>query len=152
MLQAWKTALLDLPWPRILGAAIDLAAPYGLLAWAWARSTRDPHRATVPRLQEALILLSLLLASAGAVMFALRVAWRIHPGLLDAWLQLWARPFLMNTLYVLLGGFGLSVVFARGLLRFLVAAACSWLIVLCLVACCGLVEYIQGWLDRLGAL
>jgi hypothetical protein len=152
MLQAWRTALLEIPWPRILGAAIDLAAPYGLLAWAWGRSTRDPHRATVPRWQEALILLSLLLASAGAVMFALRVAYRVHPGLLDAHLALWSRSFLMDTLYVLLGGFGLSIVFARGLLRFLVAAACSWLILLCLVACCGLMEYIQGWLDRLGAL
>jgi hypothetical protein len=58
----------------------------------------------------------------------------------------------MNTLYVLLGGLGLSIVFARGLLRFLVAMACLWLTVLCLVACCGLVEYIQGWLDLLGAL
>lgn len=145
-------ALLELPWPRILGTAIDLAAPYGLLAWAWARVTRDPHRATVPRWQEALILLSLALASAGAVMFALRIAWRVHPGLLEPYLALWARPFLMNTLYVLLGGLGLSLVFARGLLRFLVAAACVWLSLLCLVSCCGLMEYIQGWLDRLGAL
>jgi len=150
-MQAWKT-LLALPWPRILGTAIDLAAPYGLLAWAWARVTRDPHRATVPRWQEALILGALALASAGAVMFALRIAWRVHPGLLEPYLALWARPFLMNTLYVLLGGLGLSLVFARGLLRFLVAAACVWLSLLCLVTCCGLMEYIQGWLDRLGAL
>ena len=151
-MQAWLELVRTLPWPRILGTAIDLAAPYGLLAWAWARCTRDPHRATVPRWQEALIILSLLLASAGGLMFALRIAWRIHPGLLDAWLELWSRPFLMSTLYVLLAALGLSLVFARGLLRFLVAVACLWLTVLCLVACCGLVEYIQGWLDRLGAL
>ncbi|HET8948219.1 MAG TPA: hypothetical protein VFQ07_14670 [Candidatus Polarisedimenticolia bacterium] len=150
-MQAWKT-LLELPWPRILGTAIDLAAPYGLLAWAWARCTRDPHRATVPRWQEALILLSLLLASAGAVMFGLRIAWRVRPGLLDDYLALWSREFLMDTLYVLLGGLGLSLVFARGLLRFLVAAACVWLTLLCLETCCGLMEYIQGWLDRLSAM
>lgn len=84
-------------------------------------------------------------------MFALRVAWRLHPGLLDSYLDLWSRPFLMNTLYVLLCGLTLSIVFARGLLRFLVATAALWLTVLCLVACCGLVEYIQGWLDRLAA-
>jgi hypothetical protein len=151
-MQTWHELVGSVPWHRVLGAAIDFAAPYGLLAWAWARCTRDPHRATVPRWQEALIILSLLLASAGAVMFALRIAYRIHPGLLDAYLDLWSRPFQMNTLYVLLGGLGLALVFARGLLRFLVAAACLWLTVLCLVACCGLVEYIQGWLDRLGAL
>jgi hypothetical protein len=143
---------MTLPWPRILSTVIDLAAPYGLLAWAWARCARDPHRASVPRWHELLVLLSLLLATAGAVMFALRVGWRLHPSLLSRYLDLWSRPFLMNTLYVLLGGLVLSVVFARGLLRFLVAAACVWLTVLCLVACCGLVEYIQGWLDRLGAL
>lgn len=143
---------MTLPWPRILSTAIDLAAPCGILAWAWARCARDPHRASVPRWQNLLVLLSLVLASAGAVMFGLRVAWRLHPGLLDAWLDLWSRPFLMSTLYVLLGGLGLSIVFARGLLRFLVAFASTWLTILCLVACCGLMEWIQGWLDRLGAL
>jgi hypothetical protein len=141
-----------IPWPRILGAVIDLAAPYGLLAWAWAQCRRDPHRVSAPRWHSFLVLLSLVLASAGAVMFALRIAYRIHPGLTDGYLDPWSRPFLMNTLYVLLGGLGLSIVFARGLLRFLVAMACLWLTVLCLVACCGLVEYIQGWLDLLGAL
>jgi len=141
-----------LPWPKILGATIDLAGPYGLLMWAWARCRRDPNRSSVPRWHDLLVLLSLLLATAGAVMFALRVAWRLHPGLLDRILDLWSRPFLMNTLYVLLGALVLSIVFARGLLRFLVAIACLWLTVLCLVACCGLVEYIQGWLDRLGAM
>jgi hypothetical protein len=120
--------------------------------WAWARCARDPNRSSVPRWHDLLVLLSLLLASAGAVMFALRIAWRLHPGLLDRYLDLWSRPFLMNTLYVLLGGLVLSIVFARGLLRFLVAIACLWLTVLCLVACCGLVEYIQGWLDLLGAM
>jgi hypothetical protein len=143
---------MTLPWPRILSATIDLAGPYGLLAWAWARCARDPNRASLPRWQNLLVLLSLLLASAGAVMFALRVAWRLHPGLLDRYLALWSQPFLMNTLYVLLGGLVLSMVFARGLLRFLVAITCLWLTVLCLVACCGLVEYIQGWLDLLGAM
>jgi hypothetical protein len=151
-MQTWHALVGTLPWPRILGVVIDHAAPYGLLAWAWVRCTRDPHRATVPRWQEALILLSLLLASAGAVMFALRIAYRIHPGLLDRYLALWSHDFLMQTLYVLLGGLGLSIVCARGLLRFLVALACLWLTLLCLVACCGLMEYIQGWLDRLGAL
>jgi hypothetical protein len=144
--------MMTLPWPRILSTAIDLAAPYGLLLWAWARCGRDPHRASVPRWQEVLVVLSLLLASAGAVMFALRIAWRLHPGLLDEYLALWSRSFLMDTLYVLLGALVLSIVFARGLLRFLVAAASVWLVVLCLVACCGLVEYIQSWLDRLGAM
>jgi hypothetical protein len=105
-----------------------------------------------PRWHNLLVLLSLLLASAGAVMFALRVAWKLHPGLLDGYLELWSRPFLMSTLYVLLGGLVGSIVFARGVLRPLVAVACLWLTVLCLIACCGLVEYIQGWLDRLGAL
>lgn len=143
---------MTLPWPKILSTAIDLAGPFGLLAWAWARCARDPHRASLPRWQNLLVLLSLLLASAGAVMFALRVAWTLHPGLLDGYLDLWSRPFLMSTLYVLLGGLALSIVFARGLLRFLVAVASLWLTVLCLVACCGLAEYIQGWLDRLGAL
>ena len=143
---------MTLPWPKILSAAIDLAAPYGLLAWAWVRCGRDPHRASAPRWHELLVLLSLLFASAGAVMFALRVAWRLHPGLLDRYLDLWSPSFLMDALYVLLAGLILSMVFARGLLRFLVAGACLWLTVLCLVACCGLVEYIQGWLDRLGAL
>ena len=143
---------MTLPWPKILSTAVDLAAPYGLVAWAWARCARDPHRASAPWWHNLLVLLSLALASAGAIMFALRVAWRLHPGLLDSYLDLWSRPFLMSTLYVLLGGLVLSIVFARGLLRFLVAIACLWLTVLCLVACCGLVEYIQGWLDRLGAL
>jgi hypothetical protein len=143
---------MTLPWPKILGAAIDLAAPYGLLAWAWARCARDPHRASVPRWQDLLVLISLALASVGAVMFALRVAWRLYPGLLDRYLDLWSPAFLMGTLYVLLGGLILSIVFARGLLRFLVAIACLWLTVLCLVACCGLVEYIQEWLDLLGAM
>ena len=140
------------PWPRILSTAIELAGPYGLLAWGWMRCARDPHRVSAPAWHNLLVLLSLLLASAGAVMFALRVAWRLHPGLLDRYIDLWSRPFLMNTLYILLCGLALSIVFARGLLRFLVAAASLWLAVLCLVACCGLVEYIQGWLDRLGAL
>ena len=143
---------MTLPWPRILSTAIELAGPYGLLAWAWTRCARDPNRASVPWWHNLLVLLSLLLVSAGAVMFALRVAWRLHPGLLDGYLDLWSRPFLMNTLYVLLCGLSLSIVFAKGLLRFLVAAASLWLTVLCLVACCGLVESIQGWLDRLGAL
>jgi hypothetical protein len=141
-----------LPWPRILSTAIDLAAPYGLLAWAWVRCARDPHRASVARWQDLLVLLSLALATVGAIMFGLRVAWRMHPGLLDDYLDLWSRPFLMNTLYVLLGGLGLSALFARGLLRFLVAFTSVWLTVLCLVACCGLMEWIQGWLDRLSAL
>lgn len=143
---------MTLPWPRILSTAIDLAAPYGLLAWAWARCARDPHRASVPRWHNLLVLLSLLLASAGAVMYALRVAWRLHPGLLEGRLELWSPGFLMLTLYALLAGLALSILFARGLLRFLVAAASLWLTILCLVACCGLVEFIQGWLDRLGAL
>src|SRR5262245_58418266 len=143
---------MTLPWPRILATAIDLATPYGLIAWAWVRCARDPHRVSVPRWHDLLVLLSLLLASAGAVMFGLRIAWRLHPGLLDEYVALWSRPFLMSTLYVLLGGFGLSVVFARGLLRFLTALACFWLTILCLIACCGLAEYIQGWLDRLSAL
>jgi hypothetical protein len=143
---------MTLHWPKILSTAVDLAAPYGLLAWAWARCARDPHRVSAPWWHNLLVLLSLGLASAGAVMFALRAAWRLHPGLLDKYLDLWSRPFLMNTLYVLLGGLVLSTVFARGLLRFLVVLACLWLTVLCLVACCGLVEYIQGWLDLLGAM
>ena len=143
---------MTLPWPRILSTAIDLAAPYGLLAWAWTQCARDPHRASAPRSHNLLVLLSLLLATAGAVMFGLRVAWKLHPGLFVGDLEPWSRPFLMYTLYVLLGGLAFSIVFARGLLRFLVAAASLWLTVLCLVACCGLVEYIQGWLDRLGAL
>ena len=143
---------MTLPWARILGAAIDHAVPFGLLAWAWARCARDPHRASAPRWHDLLVVLSLLLASAGAVMFALRVAWRLHPGFLDVDLDLGSRAFLMNTLYVLLGGLVLSMFFARGFLRFLVAVACFWLTVRCLVACCGLVEYIQGWLDRLGAI
>jgi len=151
-MQNFRALLLEVPWHRLLGTAIDLAAPYGLIASAWVRCSRDPHRAAVPRWHEALILLSLLLATGGAVMFGMRIAWRVHPGLLDEYLQLWSRPFLMSTLYVLLGGLGLSLVFARGLLRFLIAAACTWLSLLCLVSCCGLMEYIQGWLDRLSAM
>ena len=143
---------MTLHWPRVLSTVIDLAAPYGLLAWAWVRSARDPNRASVPRWHDLLILLSLLLASAGAVMFALRVAWRLHPGLVERYLDLSSRSFLMLTLYVLAGALALSIACARGLLRFLVAMACLWLTVLCLVACCGLVEYIQGWLDRLSAM
>lgn len=38
------------------------------------------------------------------------------------------------------------------LVRFLTAAACFRLTLLCRVACCGLMEDIQSWLDRLGAL
>ena len=58
----------------------------------------------------------------------------------------------MSALYVLFGGLALSMIVARGLLRFLVAVAFLWLTVLYLVACCGLVEYIQGWIDRPKAL
>jgi hypothetical protein len=143
---------MTLPWPKILGAAVDLAGPYVLLAWASARWVRDTHRSSAPRWQDLLVLLSLVLASAGAVMYALRVAWRLHPGLLDGYVALWSPAFLMYTLYFTLGGLILSILFACGLLRFLVAGASLWLTVLCLVACCGLVEYIQGWLDLLGAL
>lgn len=143
---------MTLPWPRILHTAIDLAAPYVILGWAWVRCARDPHRASLPRSQNLLVLLSLLLATAGAVMFGLRAAWKVHPGLLDQCLELWSRPFLMNTLWVLVGGLVLSLVFARGLLRFLVATATFWLTIRCLIACCGLAEYVQGWLDRLSAL
>ena len=143
---------MTLPWPRILSTAVDLAGPYVLLAWAWPRCAHDPHRASLPRWRNLLVLLALLLASAGAVMFGLRATWRLHPGLLDGYLDLWSRPFLMSTLYVLVAGLVLSMVFARGLLRFLVAVACLWLTVQCLVACCGLAEYIQRWLDRLSAM
>src|SRR5215510_1722446 len=138
--------VMALPWSKILNAAIDLAVPYLLLAWAWVRCARDPNRASVPRWHDLLILLSLALASVGAVMFTLRVAWRLHPGLLGRYLDLWSQSFVMNTLYVLVGGLVLSILFARGLLRFLVALASFWLTVLCLIACCGLAEYIQGWL------
>jgi hypothetical protein len=143
---------MTLPWPRILSTAVDLAGPFVLLAWAWPRCARDPHRASLPWWRNLLVLLALLLASAGAVMFALRAAWRLRPGLLDGYLDLWSRPFLMSTLYVLVAGLVLSIVFARGLLRFLVAVACLWMTVRCLVACCGLAEHIQVWLDRLSAM
>lgn len=131
-------------WIPFVSNVVELAGPYLILGGAWWRWLHDPYRASLPRWRDLLVLLSLLLATAGAVLFALFVTGHLFPRPLPGSFSRWPLTYANGMLYALLAGLGLSLLASRGFLRFLSSVSCAWLAILCLLAW----RIPQDWLDR----
>jgi hypothetical protein len=131
-------------WLPVVSSIVDLAGPYVLLGWAWIRWIRDPYRGSFPWWRNVLVLLSLVLGTIGAVLFAFHVTGHLHPRPYPGYFHRWPLTWANGMLYAALGGLVLSLV-ARGFLRFLAGVACAWLTILCLLAW----RFPQEWLDHL---
>ena len=121
-------------WLPVVRNVVELSGPYLLLGWAWVRWFRDPYRASFPRWRDLLVLLSLLLATAGAVAFAFYVTGHMWPRPVPGHFHRWPLTYANGMLYALLAGLVLSMAASRGFLRFLLSVGCLWLTVLSLLA------------------
>jgi hypothetical protein len=91
-----------------------------------------------------LTVMSLLLGTGGAVLYACYATGHMYPRPIPGYFSRWPLTYANGMLYALLGGLVLSVA-CRGFLRFLVGVACLWLTILSLVAW----RIPQDFLDRI---